>query len=598
MAAIAAFVGEFVTPADAAGLRQMVGRAGFTHEARVHVTTHGGTGLAVAWGRGFTPWAQAAGVQLVLDGRLDDRVALRAALRDAGAQRLDDASDATLVAHAYAVWGPACFERVSGEFAVCVWDEIRRVVVAARDRFGVKPLFHAVVPSGLVVASSIAALRGWRGVPSHLDNGAIADFLLFGELQDPEATCFAGIGRVPPGGWTECAAGQARRNGVYFRLGPVAPLRYREPRQYVEQFRHVLETAVRERVSGSPVSVLMSGGLDSSSVAAIAAGPGCSPASRCLAVTAVYDTLFEDSERLFSSMTADALGLPIDHVPVDGYELFSRWDEDAGPPEPTVEPLSAILRDLLLRAGRHADVALTGDGGDPTLLPGAVVRHVGRVPSLTLARGVWQTLKRGLWPPLGLHSGLRRWSGTGRPAAPSWLSSRLLACDPEARWVAYQQRRNPLPAPRGEALSVLRAPGWPQNFESADPNTSGLPVELRYPFFDARVVSFALSLPSYPWCVNKTVLREAMAGRLPDAIRLRPKSALAGDPVALRAWPARKLVALVKGTPAMAGFIDVDAFERAVENENGLLTDRQPGTLAAAALATWLGTAAGRTATA
>ena len=598
MAAIAAFVGEVLTPADATALRKLVERDPFVRDAHVHVTSHGGIGLAAAWHRGPEVSASAAGVRLVLDGRLDDRVTLRDALENAGGAPLHDASDASLMAHAYAAWGPACFERVSGEFAVCVWDEVRRVVVAARDRFGVKPLFHAAVPGGFVVASSIAALRGWRGVPSHLDDGAITDFLLFGEVQDSRATCFAGIGRVPPGGWTECAAGQAWRDGVYFRLSPVEPLRYREPGQYVEQFRHVLEAAVRERVSGSSVSVLMSGGLDSSTVAAVAAGPRGLPANRCLAVTAVYDTLFDDPEREFSSVAAEALGLSIEHVPVDGYELFGRWDEDAGPPEPSVESLSAILRDLLLRANRHSDVALTGDGGDPSLLPGAVVRNVGRVPTLVVARGVWQTLRRGLWPPLGLHSGLRRWWGAGRPAAPPWLSSRLRACDPGARWVAYQQRRNPAPAPRGEALAVLRAPGWAQNFESADSNTTGLRVELRYPFFDARVVSFALSLPSYPWCIDKTLLREAMAGRLPDTIRLRPKAALGGDPVALRAWPSRQLVALVKGTPAMDAFIDVKAFERTVANAEGLLTDRQPGTLAVAALATWLRTPAGRTAVA
>ena len=233
---------------------------------------------------------------------------------------------------------------------------------------------------------------------------------------------------------------------MYFRLGPLEPVRYRAPRDYVEQFRDVLEAAVRERVSASPVAVMMSGGLDSSTLAAIAAGPGGRDADRCLAVTAVYDTLFDDPERDFSSATARALGLPIEHVPVDGYDLFARWDQDAGPPEPSVEALSAIMRDLLLRAGRHADVALTGDGGDPALLPGAVVRHVGRVPSVALARGVWQTLQRGRWPPLGLHSGLRRWTASDRPAAPPWLASRLhRACDPAARWAAYHGRLAPLP---------------------------------------------------------------------------------------------------------------------------------------------------------
>jgi asparagine synthase (glutamine-hydrolysing) len=161
------------------------------------------------------------------------------------------------------------------------------------------------------------------------------------------------------------------------------------------------------------------------------------------------------------------------------------------------------------------------------------------------------------------------------------------------RWASYQRRRAPLHEPRGESLAVLARPGWDRSFESADPNTTGLPVELRYPFFDARLMSFALALPSYPWCVNKTIQRDAMDGRLPDEIRLRPKTALAGDPLAARAWPAARLVALLRSTPGIERYIDVDAFERTA-HDSGLLTDRQPGTLAAAALAMWLRTPAGR----
>jgi asparagine synthase (glutamine-hydrolysing) len=281
-------------------------------------------------------------------------------------------------------------------------------------------------------------------------------------------------------------------------------------------------------------------------------------------------------------------------VPVDDYPLFAGWDGDAVPPEPSTEALSAILRDLLRRAQRHGTVALTGDGGDPVLLPGAVVRHLGRVPAAELAAGVWRTLRRSLWPPLGLRSGAVRRAGVGRRQLPAWLSPRLRrACDAPARWTAHHGRLAPVRHPRGESLAVLTAPGWAQSFETADPNTTGLGVELRYPFFDARVVTLALSLPSYPWCVDKTVLREAVRGRLPDIIRLRPKTPLAGDPVAVRAWPLTSLVALLKATPAMEAYVDVGAFERVAEDD-GLMTDRQPGTLAAAALATWLNSAAGR----
>ncbi len=591
MAAIAAFVSGSA-PIDSSCLRRLVEREPFAPGPEAHVSSHGGIALAAAW-RGDSAFASRSEWEVVFDGRLDDRAGLRARLRDAGSEPPAECSDAALVVHAFAEWGASSLEKLLGEFAVCAWDRARRTVVAARDRFGVKPLFHAAVPGGWIVASSLAALRGWPGMAARLDDSAIGDFLLFGEQQDPRATCFAGISRVAAGGWASCATGAAPQAGSYFSLRAPAPLRYRDPRDYVARFRDVLDAAVHERAA-APVSILMSGGLDSSSVAAAARASGLAP-DQCLALTAVNDTLFADEERRFSSVTARALGVPIEHVPVDQYELFARWDGDAAPPEPSTEVLSAILRDLLRRAERHGAVALTGDGGDPVLLPGAVVRHLGRMPRGELVRGVWRTMRRSLWPPLGLRSGLLRRAGAGRREPPPWLSARLRqACDVPARWTAHHDRRAPLQEPRGEALAVLTSPGWPQSFETADPNTTGLGVELRYPFFDARVVSLALSLPSYPWCVNKTVLREAMRGRLPDAIRLRPKTALAGDPVAARAWPLRSLVALLKATPAMEAYVDVGAFERTA-HDDGLMTDRQPGTLAAAALATWLNTAAGRT---
>ena len=588
-------MGASVTPDDAAALRRLVEREPFAVGARIHEWTHGGVGLACAWRHGGAAFATGPGVQAAFDGRLDDRAALRAALRGEGHDLAADSSDATLVAHAYVSWGMACLDRLLGEFAFCVWDQSRATLLVARDRFGVKPLFHAVVPGGWAVASSLAALRTWPGAHARLADEAIGDFLLFGEPQDPRETCFAGIARVPPGGWVQWAQGQGPREGSYFRLRVAEPLRYRDPGDYVEHFRHLFYTAVKERVEPR-VAFLMSGGLDSSSVAAMAVGPAGVAVARCVALTAVYDTLFDDEERRFSSATARALGMSIEHLPVDGYDLFARWDGDAGPSEPSTEVLSAIMRDLTLRAGRHARVALTGDGGDPSLLPGAVVRNIGRLPPVQLALGVWRTLRRGLWPPLGARSGvLRRIAGSGT-APPPWLSARLRRVyDPVGRWASYQRRLAPLHEPRGESLAVLARPGWDRSFESADPNTTGLPVELRYPFFDARLMSFALSLPSYPWCVNKTILRDAMAGRLPDEIRLRRKTALAGDPLAVRAWPAARLVELLRTTPGIEGYIDVDALER-TSHDSGLLTDRQPGTLAAAALATWLHTTAGRTA--
>jgi asparagine synthase (glutamine-hydrolysing) len=594
MAAIAAFVSASDAPADAAAVRRLVWRPPFDDHARVRLSIEGGIAVAAAWRGDACAFASCAAVQVVCDGRLDDRDTLRAALHAAGHDAPADATAATLVAAAYAAFGIRCFERLTGEFAACVWDETRRTVIAARDRFGIKPLFHAAAPGGWVVASSLAALRGWPGVSSRLSDGAIGDLLVCGGLQDPEATCFEDVARVRPGGYAAAGIGHRTSTAAYFTLRIPEPPHYRRVADYVDDFRGALATAVRERLEGGKVSVMMSGGLDSSGVAAMATEPGGVAPADCLAVTAVYDSLFADEERRTSSLVAQFLGIGIEHVAVDGYDLFSGWDA-GGHPEPTADVLSAIYTDLLRVAGRHAAVALTGDGGDPTLLPGAVVRHVGRVGVPALCRGIWRTVRRGLWPPLGLRSGfVRQWSK--QPPPPAWLSTRLRAgYDPAARWKAFRDSLAPRPEPRGEALAVLSLPEWPQSFEAADPNTTGVPVEVRYPFFDARLLTLALSLPSYPWCVDKTVMREAMIGRLPEQIRMRPKSPLAGDPVRLRAWPVARFLEVARSTPGLDAYVDLDALAGAARDE-GLLTDHQPGTLAVAALASWLRSPSGATA--
>lgn len=589
MASIAALVSAGFPQPREDRARRLVQRPSARDQALLHVWSDGAVTLAAAWSPDRpAAWAACEDVRVVCDGRFDDRAGVRRDLAATGRDVPFDATDATLLACAYATWGPECLARLSGEFAACIWDARTRTLVVARDRFGIKPLFHAARQDEVVVCSALTALRRDGGHAEGLSDEAIGDLLLFGFPQDPGATCFAGLSRVPPASSVTFEEGRPARVSSYWRPSAAVPLRHRTPREYVDHFRETLRTCVLERLEGDSISIFMSGGMDSASVAALATGPGGAPPDRCLAVTAVYDTLFADQERRFSTIAARALSVHIRHVPVDHYDLFDRWDGDALPPEPSTDVLSALTRDLLDVARRHGGVALGGDGGDPSLMPGAVVRHLGHMPLSQLLGGLRDTWRRGLWPPLGLRSTVVRWTGAGRPACPPWLSSRLQrSYDARARWAAFEDGWNPGHEMRGEALRVLGSPGWGQSFETWDPNTTGLALETRYPFFDHRMVSLALALPSYPWCVDKTVLREAMAGHLPDEIRLRPKAPLAGDPVTLRAWPARRLVELVRATPGVDDYIDPRAFERSVRDQ-GLFSDGQPGTLAAASLATWL----------
>lgn len=531
--------------------------------------------------------ADAGLADVVFDGRLDDRAALvaRLGLRDSPEpSRSRWWSDPELVRRAYLAWGVDLADRLLGDYAFCVWDRREHRLLGVRDRLGVKPLYYAWDGRTLLLSNVLASLRRSPLVSPRLSDRAVGDFLLFGDPQDPGETMLADVRRVPPGHVLQARPGVAPVVSRYWRFDHPAVARCASAGAYVEQYRELLTRAVGDRVPDGPVSILMSGGLDSGSIAAcVADRAAVLPCVRPRAYTVVYRRRFDDPELAASAVSARALGVPLEHMGIDDYGLFDRWDADARPVAPLSEPLTAITADLLARAGRHAGVALSGDGGDPLLLPATVPRHVGKVPLSDLARDVW----RSLWtyrqrPLLGLRSTWRGlWARAETP--PDWLSDRLLRhYDVRARWRAITEERYDAHDLRHESMADLRSTWWPAAFESGDPGATRQPVEVRYPFFDLRLVSFSLALPSYPWCVDKTILREAMRGRLPDATRLRPKTPLAGDPFGARneeAGPAA--IRALERAPGMDAFVNLPKFRAAADGGRA-------DTLAAVSLAQWL----------
>ena len=124
---------------------------------------------------------------------------------------------------------------------------------------------------------------------------------------------------------------------------------------------------------------------------------------------------------------------------------------------------------------------------------------------------------------------LEWWSGDTPACRGGWRNLFRSASTPMREWKKFSRRRFPADVPRGAALSDIVDPWWTSMFEAHDPGATLRPVELRYPFFDVRLMSLALTLPSYPWCVNKEIARSAMRGALPEEVLVRPKSSLAAD---------------------------------------------------------------------
>jgi asparagine synthase (glutamine-hydrolysing) len=513
------------------------------------------------------PFGLDDGLWIVADARVDDRTALVGKLHERGAGDLNAASDAALILHAYRRWGDGCLQHLFGDFVFAIWDGARRRLFCARDHFGIKPFFYARTAGGLVFSNTLDCVRLHPGVSSAVNDQAIGDFLLFGLNRDPATTAFDAIRRLPA---AHCLAGTGRLDARRYWTLPIdTSIRYRRRQDYVDHFGELLERAVGDRLRCTRAGVLMSGGLDSTSIAATA--------KRCLsrrgsgfelrAHTTVCERLFADPERRYAALAADGLAIPVHYRVVDDYQVFERWDEpELRRPEPEPDPLVAVHVDLLQDVSVNSRVALTGYGADPAFrvplryATGLLAR--GRM--LRLAREIGQyvaTCRRLPRVRTGAH--VRAWLGSGKrsPAPhPSWLNTDLVArLDLGARAAHAAAEPAPVHPTRPAAYGLLTAPDWPTIFESHDAGVTGVPVAVRHPFFDVRLIQYLLAIPPMPWCFDKTILRLAMRGSLPEAVRLRPKTVAAGDAlVALLRRPAARWVDRFEPVPALRAYVNRD----------------------------------------
>jgi asparagine synthase (glutamine-hydrolysing) len=479
-------------------------------------------------------------VWITADARIDDRANLIEKLAGHGRRTTPAVPDGELILHAYHVWGEKCVEHLLGDFAFAIWDTRERQLFCARDHFGIKPFYYARVTDGLLFSNTLDCLRLHPAVSDELNDLAVADFLIFGGNQDQAATTFADIRRLPPAHCLTCSGGEPRLIR-YWTLSAGAEIRCRGEEEYVEHLRELLRVVVGDRLGPGPVSVSMTGGLDSTAVAATArevlAQRG-RPAD-LKAFTSVCDRALPDQERYYSGLAAEALGIPIRYQQSEDYEVFARWDEPRlRTPEPSDVALLPLYADRAQWMAEHGRVALTGWDGDALLSERlhhyfrALIKHrrYGRLAA-DLWRFVWY---EGALPRLGARTRLKRWLGMAPPpeqgrAFPPWLRPDLVErLRLRARWEELSVL--PLDHPsRPYAFCVLNARNWPALFEDFDPGVTGLPLEVRHPLFDLRLVHYLLSIPPVPWCVNKRLLRAAMRGILPDRVCRRPKSPLAGD---------------------------------------------------------------------
>jgi asparagine synthase (glutamine-hydrolysing) len=302
--------------------------------------------------------------RIVVNGEFYGYEAVQRELEARG-HRLRTRSDSEIALHLYEDVGPQCLHRLRGEFALVLWDERRRTLFAARDRFGIKPLFYAWHQDTLYFASEAKALFA-AGVPARWDAESVFNSVAFGGHR--VRTLFDGVHQIPPGHYliaTDRHVQVAKYwDFDYPRTDPSAA--GRSDADHVAEFRHALEEAVRIRLRADvPVGVYLSGGLDSCAVLGLAARHHPDPIT---AFTLTFEEAAYDEGPTAKEM-AERAGAKYHPIPIRQQDLADHFTCAIRQAETLCVNAHGVAKYLLSRAVRDAGykVVVTGEGSDEIL---------------------------------------------------------------------------------------------------------------------------------------------------------------------------------------------------------------------------------------
>jgi asparagine synthase (glutamine-hydrolysing) len=518
----------------------------------------------------------ATGNAIAFNGEIYNFRELRAEL-EAGGARFRSRTDTEVILHAYARWGDGAVSRLRGMFGFAIWDARERRVLLARDRLGIKPLFTCVVrragaPDVVLFASELRALLATGLVPRRLHRGALSTYLWNGFVVGPDALV-DGVQLLPPGTTARVEPGSARVEPMrYWQLPAEPPAGGGDGRRAVDALRAELQTAMRQHlVSDVPLGVFLSGGVDSSAVAAMAARHGGDGAVRTFNVS-FDEAAFDESK--YARAVAAQLRTQHTDVRLTQRDFVEHLDEAVRAiDQPTFDGINTFF---VSRAVRHAGitVALAGTGGDE-LFGG--YRSFRDVPASARAAGALRWLPRPLLRAFA--RGVARWK-TGRagevPPQTRWGKLGDALCSGGAMVDAYQTAyamftrdvhaallggevagvRSGLPAERAAELDALVRGRSPLHAVSTlelasflgerllrDTDWSGMAVslEVRVPLLDHAVVEAAAAVPAarrFRPLGRKALLRELALDGVDPSIFDRPKS---GFVLPIEAWCRQQL---------------------------------------------------------
>jgi asparagine synthase (glutamine-hydrolysing) len=557
-------------------------------------------------------------IWIVFNGEIYNHADIRGELQARG-HHYRTRSDTESIVHAYEEWGDDCALRFRGMFAFAIWDSRRNRLLLVRDRLGIKPLYWARRAETLFFGSEIKALLASDSFEPEPRLSALPVLLGTRSTSGAE-TLFKGISRLEPGHRLVFERGEARIT-QYWDVPTCQSAKVANSRDVVDRFRDLFTESVKLRLmSDVPLGVFLSGGLDSSAIAATMAAMVDRPIQ-------TFSVAFKQrafSELNYAREVSTAIGAAAHEIVIDDSDFFTAlprlvWHED----EPIAHPSSVPLYFVSTLAKQHVTVVLTGEGSDELLAGyGRYPRimwnwRAGRIYDTAVPGGIRSAIAQRLVPKLPPR--LSRFAGRsflGIDRTPesmvfdSFASVRLS----EQRALLSREFRQAVTSEHayGVSLACFNHPPATATLldrllyadmktylvellMKQDQMSMAASIESRVPFLDHKLVEFAVSLPD-SWKLDglttKRVLRESMKGVLPTSILNRPKM---GFPVPLGSWLRHEWNAvasdvLLDSRSRQRGIIDPAAVELLLRNHASGRADGTDGIWSLLNLELWFRT--------
>jgi asparagine synthase (glutamine-hydrolysing) len=489
---------------------------------------------------------------IVFNGEIYNHVELRSVLEARG-YVFTTRTDTEVLLNAYLEWGEACLDHLEGMFAFAIWDDAAGRLFCARDRLGIKPFYYARPGGYFVFASEIKALTVFPQCTLTPDDEAVVGFLVHANCDYGQRTMFRDIHALPAAHSVSVEAGTGSVSLRRYWTPGLHPDRALRDGEHVEQVREALIASMRKHlISDVRVGSCLSGGLDSSTVVGLMGRiqhdePEAATAmgDRLDTFTSCYDNKAFDEREFAMAVSRSVSSTPhlVFPSPEDFWADFQRmaWHQDM-----PFGALSYYAQWRVMRAAKEAGVKvlLDGQGGDEVFggyakFRYAYVASLGRSLRVgTMAKEVIAMVCQGDRYLLDIRNGYRYLPASVRGALnvdsvlkqvliPDWHEATSGESTPATRWWRHAR------ASRGESAQTLMqriqiddivVDTLPQLLRMEDRSSMAFSLEARVPLLDHNVVDLGLALPDHMkvnrgW--SKFAIRQAMAGLIPESVRLR-----------------------------------------------------------------------------